>query len=321
MLYLLLRALFDVARTHRKALVTMLLLAVLGLGGRYIYRLQHPRATVQVVAPGVTAVQVETDALTTKEVIQYLPDPKDKALIVALQAQLAALKARTTGVIVTTAASESTGGGRVTENRVISTPPAEVAVTFPAEPAQAQPQPAVTGVHFRDYRLTFDANLITEQATYKLTQRFESVVMTGRQANGKPLALAQLYELAENGDRTLLPTVATTAVFADETAPHWYRGLGIQAGIAATIDAAGTATTPATVALQWLSHGRTKAAEDTSYTVLAPAVVFGRGVQDIGIIPVAFNFGRLPHQPFSNVWGGIFISKSQRVGVTFTAKF
>lgn len=321
MLYLLLRALFDVARTHRKALVTMLLLAVLGLGGRYIYRLQHPRATVQVVAPGVTAVQVETDALTTKEVIQYLPDPKDKALIVALQAQLAALKARTTGVIVTTAASESTGGGRVTENRVISTPPAEVAVTFSAEPAQAQPQPAVTGVHFRDYRLTFDANLITEQATYKLTQRFESVVMTGRQTNGKPLALAQLYELGENGDRTLLPTVATTAVFADQTAPHWIRRLAVQGGLAVTRDVQGKSANGAVVAAQWLKHGRTPAAEDTAFAILSPALVLVPGATDIGLLPVSVNLGRIPHQPFTNIWLSPYIAKSQRIGVVVTATF
>jgi hypothetical protein len=314
MLYLFVKSLEalvkEIKKTPGRALFVVLLCVAIAFG---VHRYRRVVPVAQTVAPGVTSTVVETQSLSTKDVVRVVSDPKDKALIARLLSQLAALKAAPTSVVVSTAHSESTGGGRI----VVDAPP-EVVVTLTAPEPSA---PAPTSMRFKDYRLTFEADLVKRQATYALSQQFETVVTTGRQRDGRPLALAAIYEIGENGDRTLMPTTSTTAVFADETSPHWMRQVGIMGGVAATRDAEGRSANGAVIALQWLTRGRTKAAEDSTLALLSPALVLAKGATDIGILPVSVNVGRIPHQPLSNVWVSPYISKSQRIGVMVSAKF
>lgn len=308
MLYLLFMAIRRFVKDYPITLLLVLVYSVVGVLVVQHWR-HRPTVAVQTVAPGVTSAVVNDTSLTPKEVTKVVSDPKDKALIAALMAQLAALKATPQSVVVTTARSESTGGGRVT------TAPPEVATIIADAP------PTITGMHYKDYRLQFDADLVNREVTYTLSQRFETVVATGRRADGTPLALAQLYELNETNERVPVPTVSTVGVFADETAPHWMRKLAVQGGLAVTRDAVGASANGAVVAAQWLKHGRTADASGVTYAILSPALVIAPGVTDIGILPVSVNLGRIPHQPFSNIWLSPFVAKSQRLGVTVTATF
>ena len=58
----------------------------------------------------------------------------------------------------------------------------------------------------------------------------------------------------------------------------------------------------------------------TAFAFATPAVVVGKTVRDIGVLPVSVNLGNLPRQPFTNLWVSPFVSKT-RVGVTLTATF
>lgn len=280
------------------------------------YRVGTPAvATLRTAAPNTQAVQVERQALKSGDVAPYFGDPKDKAVIAGLTAQLAKLKADTKAVVVATASGTSTGSGSV----VVTGPPAEAAVVATSDNTVAEP--AVTGMHFADWRLTFDANIAERTATYTLVQKFETVVTTGRQKDGSPLALAALYELGPKGERVPVPTVQTTAVFADETAPHWMAKLAVQGGVGVTRASDGSVGKVGVAVAQWLKHGRTTDASGVTYALLSPAVVVGPGVTDIGVLPVSVNLGRIPHQPFSNLWLSPFVAKSQRLGVFVTATF
>lgn len=283
---------------HVVEVVGLVLAVVLGVHLALGY-FRGPAITVKQVTPDVQVVMVDKPILDEHTLTRILSDPADKKLIQDLIARNDALNTQLTAVNRTMAESKSTGQGNVETVPATATEPA----TF----------------HFKDWRLTFDTD--TKTANYLLQQKYEVLTSVGRNKDGSPLSLTQLYEIGEKGERIPVASVSTVNVFADATSPHWIRKLAIQGGVIASRDSAGNNATGGVVALQWLKHGRTPAAEDVTYAILSPAFVFGKGVQDIGIFPVSINLGRIPHQPLSNLWFSPFISKSQRLGLAVSGSW
>jgi hypothetical protein len=296
-------ALIAFVRKHELAITRAALLLFLAA---FAFHIKHHKSVGVVVTlppvEHVRTVTVEKQVLTTKTIAKA--DPALAAQLKGALAENAKLKADVTAATVATAESVSHGGG---------------ALTAPTTPQSEPTTAAVRPVHFEDFRLTFDAN--DTQARYTLHQMFAVVATTGRRKDGSALNLVKLYEMGPGTVQTELPITMTTDVITDQTAPHWMKGFGIQAGVAASGAAAGgTALRNGVVAAQWLSHGRTKAPEDQRYTILEPAVLIGGGVTDVGIIPAAFNLGSIKHQPLTNLWVGPYVSRS-RFGGVLTVKF
>jgi hypothetical protein len=273
--------------------------------GMMAYRHFQPTYTETVFVKGpetIKTVTVDRPVLTEKIVTKVLSDPKDKAAIAALMAENAKLKLDVTALTQTIAELKQSGGGAIVK----------------VEPPKDNPTGPVS-YEYKDWHLKFNTDLKT--AHYDLTQKFEVLTTTAKNKDGTQAAMTALYELGANGERIPATNTKVTGIFTDATTPHWLVKLNIQGGVGFTRDKVGVSANGGIAAVQWLKHGRTKATEDVTFAVASPAFFFGSSVQDIGILPISFNLGRLPHQPLTNLWVSPFISKAQRLGVTLTATF
>lgn len=176
---------------------------------------------------------------------------------------------------------------------------------------------------FKDWRLTFVFD--QKQAHYELNQQFEILHTTGRDKNGAAVSTVRLYEIDAEGKRVPVSgKMLTTAVVRDDRSPHFFISPTIQAGYGLTYNF-GQFTQGALVNLQWLKYGLTKSAEDSSIGLFSPAVFLTRNDQIVGIVPVNYNLGRLPHQPFKDLWVSPFIGVDTRLqkryGISFGASF
>lgn len=278
-----------------------LVLAVgLGYGIHWYYQ---PTLTVTQVIPGNnTTVTVDRPVLTERIVTKVLSDPKDRAAIAALMAENAKLKLEVTALTQTMAELKQSGGGVVTR----------------VEPSPDKPNDPVS-YRFKDWHLDFRTD--TKTAQYDLTQKFEVLTTTAKKKDGTQAAMTALYELGADGERIPAMNTKVTGIFTDATTPHWFVKVNVQGGVGFTRDKAGVSANGGIAAVQWLKHGRTKAPEDITFAVASPAFFFGTDVQDIGILPISLNLGRLPYQPLTNLWVSPFISKLPRLGVAVTATF
>jgi hypothetical protein len=265
-----------------------------------------PKVTTLPAVPGVTTTTVNDATITPKTVTKVVSDPAQAALVKMLLAENATLKASATTATVATAESESHGGGAIVPAQAVAERPTGLDAA------------AVTPVHFADYRLDFTSDGKT--ADYTLRQKFRVVSTTGRRADGSPLSLVRLYEQTPSG-AVEVPVTETTGLVADQTAPHWILHVGVQAGLAFSVPTTGGGgLRNGIIGLQWLSRGKTRAAEDERFTLLEPALMTGGGVTEFGLVPFAVNIGLLPHQPLTNLWFGPYISSS-RVGGVVVVKF
>ncbi len=264
-------------------------------------------STVQ-VTPEVKVVTVDKPVLTEKLVEKIVSDPKDKALIAKLMADNKKLTASVTSLTQTVASLHVSGGGQV------------VAETLPATTT-----PLGATYHFKDFRLDFRTD--TKTATYDLTQKFEILTTTGRQKDGQPVSLVNLFELDGDGNRLPVTDVKTVAVFADQTAVHWFTHLNLQAGLAVTQNTNNVQANGGVAALQWLKRGRSKATEDITFAALSPAFFVSQNVKEPGVLPFSVNLGAIPHQPLTNLWLSPYIgfnvaSRSlSRAGLVVSATF
>lgn len=263
------------------------------------YAFTPPKPVVVQTTPTVKTVYVEKPVVTTKTVTQVIHDPQDQKAIAALMAQVTQLKAQPVAVTDSTAVAVSSGLGPI----VIATPP-----NAPAT------------VTFKDWRLTFNAT--GTQATYDLHQQFKVFTTTGRQQDGKSLSLVTVQEVGADG--ALLPPMAveTVAIFSDLTLPHWMVTPTIQAGVNISSNDQG-----GVIGVQWLKRGRTKAAEDSTWAIATPVVFVARGIHELGVLPVSYNIGSIPHSPFKDLWTSPYVGWNaqqatvSRIGFTFTASF
>lgn len=271
--------------------------------GILIWRHHAPHYTETVRVPGeVRVVTVDKPVLTEKIVTKVLSDPKDKALIQQLMAENAKLKVNVTELSQTVGSLQQHGGGIIIQEG----------------PTTEHPETPVT-YHYSDWHLDFKTD--TKTASYDLNQKFEVLNTSGKDKDGNPTSLVKLFEIGKDGERIPVTDLQTVGIFANPLTAHWIFSPRIQAGLAFTRTATGQMNNGGVAALQWLKHGRTKAAEDTTFALFSPAFFFGPGQQDIGILPFSVNVGRIPHQPFTNLWVSGFVAKSQRLGITVTATF
>jgi DNA-binding transcriptional regulator of glucitol operon len=285
--------------------IIVVLLVTLLMGWNLWKHFNPDMRTIQ-TTPQVTTVYVDKPVLTDRIVEKIVSDPKDKAIIKSLMAENAKLSVRVTALSQTIAETQSHGGGILT-----TTPPVEATLTAPAVPAS---------VHFKDWRLDFRAN--GDKAAYDLTQKFEVLATTGRDKDGKNISLVKLFELGANGERLPAASLTTTAIFADDTKPHWIIHPAIQAGLAITNNERG-----AVVGVQWLKRGRTKAAEDSTLALLTPVAFVSQNVKEVGVLPLSVNLGLIKYMPLKDFWvspyvGADLIKRTpSRVGLTLTATF
>lgn len=266
-----------------------------GVIGAGIYAHYNGPTIIERTVEHTKTVVVEVPVLKTKIVTKLFPDPQDKATIAALFAENQRLKLDVTGLTQIIAELKTGGGGSGT--------------------TETGPE-GVTAFKFHDFRLDLAITGLQETPTlnYDLHQKFKIFTTTGRDKQARPMVLVSVNEVTPNG---LVPlTTETTAVFADQTTNHWLVSGRIQAGFGVLfpgVDKGGV------IAFQWLKRGRSTSAEDVGFAVLSPVVFVGKTI-DYGILPVSFNLGKLPRQPFRDLWVSPFLSRT-KVGVILTATF
>jgi hypothetical protein len=316
-----LRDILNFVNKHRRGVAEALVILVLVF---FAYHKGHtPTPTVkptsgvtttvtQTPTGPITTVQTEKASIDTKTAIQYVTDPKDKAIIDQLLAENKQLKVLVTSLTSSVATYQAHGGGAVEPQPI----PESSTV------AAVEPQP----LHFKDFRLDFRSD--GRQASYDLTQKFEILTTTGRKPDGNGFSDVKLYEIGKDGERLPVTDTQTTAVFAAPNAPRWFVSPAIHAGLAVGHPDTVTDQAGVIVGVQWLKRGSTKAAGDTKLALLTPVVFLSNNTKEIGILPVSWNIGQLKHSPFQNLWVSPYLGtdtvtqpKLTRIGFALTATF
>jgi hypothetical protein len=174
---------------------------------------------------------------------------------------------------------------------------------------------------FQDYRLAFSSP-DGKQVFYKLNQKFEVLSTTGLAEDGHPTATVKLFEIGPESQRTAIPVV-TTVVAAAPGAAHWNLSLGISAGFGLTSGP----NRAIIVGTPWLTRERTSAPKDRVFSIATPAIMVGaipgERVLNLGILPVSYNLGSLPHNPLSNIWVSPLLAWNGKliIGGAVTANF
>jgi hypothetical protein len=306
-------ALFAKSPFARHAL--SILLAV-SLGAGLFWYFGPPRVVI-VDKPGPIqerTVYVDKPVLTEKTIVKYLPAPS-QAEVEKILAENKALKNQVIALNNTLATLATiTMAGKENPTKVEPVPD-------PKNPAQM-----VNQVTFKDWRLDFKS--VGNDTTYKLTQRFSANAVVTKDVDGKLGASVSLFEVGPKEERTPITNTKVTSIVADPGlgAKHWFFSPSIQAGFAYTYDLTTKKSLPGgVIGLKWLTRGYTKAAEDGIYSILTP-VAFISSTVEPGVLPVMVNLGRIPHQPFKDLWVGPLVGFTtkggmSRYGVVFTGTF
>jgi hypothetical protein len=273
--------------------------------GFAIHRHYVPSYTTVQTNEHTTTVSVEKPVLTEKLVTKIISDPKDKAIIAAQLAEINRLKLDATSLSETIAQLKEHGSG-------------QIVAEAPAQPG------GPTNYHFKDYRLDFRTDLTTAQ--YDLSQKFIVLATQGKDAHGQRTTLVSVYEEGPHGERILIPAQTTTVV-ANESVARWFAHVNVQAGAAFTKSDTGATVNGGLIGVQWLKHGTTLAPADTKWAVLTPTYFVSQNVKEFGVLPVSFNLGVVPHQPFTNIWFSPYLGMDiagrgiSRLGFAITATF
>ena len=294
------------SRHHLRLLSVLLLLTFAFGAGRWSKSDSFPFAlSVSYPAGRVTTIKVPVPVLTASVVKEYVK-VEDRTAVNQLLAENRHLKVQVEQLSITTASGTSTSTGTATVTPII--------------PATIVPP---VDLVFKDWRLNFRSH--DSQVTYTLSQSFAVINTIGKNNKGVETNLVRLYEVGPGNLRTLIPTVETTTIAADVTANRWYVKPTIQAGVGVTQGLQGaTQQTVGVLAVPLFKRGRTHATEDTRYAILTPALTLSAKERTIGILPISYNLGTLPRQPFTDLWISPFIGKSgtaYRAGIVGTATF
>lgn len=240
-------------------------------------------------------VTVNVPVLTEKVVTKIITDPKQQELANRVLSENRDLQARVTQLTSTVATNNSSGGGVVT-----------VEPTDPHTPTELKGS-------FKDYQL--EASFTQTVFSYRLNQTFRIVTTFGKSEDGSPISIIKLFQDTPEGAKVV--PAQSVAIQGTENPVRFRVSPRIQAGLG--IDQAGTKG--GIVALQWLKRGSSTAAEDTIMAFLSPAVFISDSKPELTILPVSFNLGRIPRQPFTNIWLSPTVSLSKKLGVAITATF
>jgi hypothetical protein len=124
----------------------------------------------------------------------------------------------------------------------------------------------------------------------------------------------------------------TTAIYADLAQAHWEVKPVLQLGLSVSNSNAGNEG-GGVVAVQWLKHGKSQAAEDVRWAVASPSFYLSSNRQalttsnkELGFLPFSFNLGTVQHSPFTNLWVSPLYNPSgllsaKRVGLVVSATF
>lgn len=297
------RRVITTAKYLFRIVLVVLLLLLLWSAGKTVYRWWYPdTATITHVSPTSTTIEVPVEKIVTKTVTQYVRT-EDRAMVNTLLAQNDALRAEVSRLTIAYASSTSTG----TATRVSVASPDDRSDT---------PSEDTFPIEYQDWRLTATATS-RDTLSYTLSQRFALAVTTGVRDDNTPITTAALYEIGPGELRTALPITNTQFIVASEPRRHFYRHLTLQGGI-------GKLSYPweGVVALPWFKRGNTRAAEDTQWAFLTPAVSFTRNTATLTVLPVSANLGQLPgvRALVKDLWLSPMLTRSRR-GVAFTVTF
>lgn len=248
-----------------------------GLGVWGTLRWQTPPTPIVHVVENVKYVEVPKDVIVTRDVIKYVRDT------VEVKKLMDEAKVRDDKILVLTETI------------------AKFIPTVIAGPTQFVNVPGAPEAHFKDWRLTFDA--VGPKTTYQLTQKFESLVQVGKDSSGRPLVRSKMFEIGPGETRTELTDASIIEIITKPSGKRWYFSGAIQAGFAYTYDVDASKSVAGGVAgLQWLKRGYSKSAEDGIWSVVTPVAFISSDKVEAGVLPVSVNLGRIPKQPFRDLW-------------------
>lgn len=284
----------------------LVLLIGIGLGVWGTNKWQEPPAPEIRVVENVKYVDVPVEKIVTKTVTKYVRDTKE---VSRLLNEAAAAELRIATLTETIASLKTT-----------TVAPPETKTVFVEKPGAPE-------AHFKDWRLTFDAT--STQTTYQLDQKFEAIAAIGKDKEGKPTVKTRLFEIGPGETRTEMTDASTIVVSATPNQKHWFFTGAIQAGFGYTRDIdAGKGVSGGLVGLQWIKKGTSKAAEDSSLSLLTPVAYISSDTVEFGVLPVSLNLGKIPKQPFRDLWVSplLVFGKAPnvsptRLGVSLTATF
>ena len=268
-----------------------------GLGAWGYARWQIPPTPVIRTVTNTQYVQVP-GPVTYKNVPVAIKDQADAKILLA---QAAADKA-----------TISTMAETIAELRRVTVAPPETKTVYVTTPGAPE-------AHFSDGRLTFDA--VGPKTQYALDQKFQSQIAIGKDRNGRPVVYSKLFEIWPGETRTELTNTKVVVVSTSPTSKSWFFSPSIQAGFGYDVTLSTRAgTSGGLVGVQWLKRGYTKAAEDSVWSVATPVVFIAAKSVKVGILPVSVNLGRVPHQPFRDLWVSPLVTLHS-AGIVVTATF
>ena len=290
-----------------KIILSYLVVLCIGIGvGVYGHiRWQTPPAAVVRTVTDTKYVDVPVDKIIYRDAVKYV---QDKTEVTKLLKEMQAQKDQIATLTETIANFKPTVITK-TETQFVNVPGANEA-------------------HFKDWRLTFDATQ-THGTAYTLDQKFEVLSAVGKDTSGKPVFSTKLFEIGPGDTRTPLTDAHTTVVSAIPNPKKWRLTGSVQAGFGYSYDtSAKKGVSGGVVGLQWLKRGTSKAAEDSTISLLTPVAFISPGVIEPGLLPVSVNLGRIPKQPFRDLWVSPMLAFGKapnlsptRAGFVLTATF
>ena len=282
---------------YRKALgLGLLFLVGLGVGIHVHKRFSAPVEVVRVVKD-TKQIIVNRPVLTERVVKQVIKDPKQVELINRLIAENNELNIKVKELTSTVAKNTYTGGS----GPDVPTPLQGHITTQP------------TVYTYDDWQLL--ATYSADSFGYVLTQDFNIVTTSGRDAQGNKVSLVRLYQDTPIGP-VLIPS-KTTALFADESIAKWRFSPRAQLGIGFN----SKKEKGAVVALQWLKHGKSTSAEDNTWALLSPALFANDNAYTLVLMPASFNVGSIKHNVLKDVWVSPFVTRNGKFWVVVTTTF
>jgi hypothetical protein len=266
-----------------------------------------PAKVVTKVIHDTQQVAVEKPVLTEKVVTKLIQDPHQQEVVRALMNQNKELGIQVNVLHTTVASLKSEGGGI----------PTVVPPTTPSVPPVIEVLPQVCPdplKEFKDWQL--DARYTNTRFDYTLDQKFRVVSSSGRDKQGQQVGFTEVYQVEPQGQSIKVPA-ATTVIFADESVARWLVSPRIQAGLGVGQDKVKSGV----VALQWLKHGKSKAAEDVRWAIGSPSLILSNGKTSPGVLTFSFNAGTIKHSPFTNVWFSHYLDTHKKMGIAVTATF
>ena len=263
----------------------VLILLAFGLGALTFRACAGPRVTV-VERPGAVqerVVYVDKPVLTEKIVTKYVTD---RAEVQKVLMENAYLENQVTHLNETITVLKAGGAGQI---------------VYVDKPVPGETR-TVREATFKDWRLDFKA--VDTQATYTLNKKFETISTVGKDKQGKPFVTTKVLEVGPGDTKTLLTNTNAVTVIANtkDGKTHWFFTGSVQGGFAFATNAEGAQAPGGVVGLKWLTKGYTKSAEDGVFALATPVVYLTKETQEVGVLPVSFNVGRIPKQPFRDLW-------------------